>query len=143
MHLAALSTDMKPDDDPFREIERVFDQLAEFRPPTGDDVPVDVLEEDEAFVVVADLPGYETDDIEVELHDERRLHIAAERTTERDYEDEGVVRRERHSEQVSRTLTLPGDVVSDETTAEYENGVLTVRLGKQASENEGTDIPVN
>lgn len=134
---------MKPGDDPFQELERVFDQLAEFGASPGGEVSVDVFEEDEEFVVVADLPGYETEDIEIELYDDRRLRLTAERTTERDYEDDVVVRRERHSEQASRTLRLPGEVVPNETEAEYENGVLTVRLGKQATPDEGTDIPVN
>lgn len=134
---------MKPGDDPFQELERVFDQLAEFGASAGGEVAVDVFEEDEEFVVVADVPGYETDDIGVELYDDRRLHIAAEKTTTRDYDEEVVVRRERHSEQASRTVTLPEEVVPDETEAEYENGVLTVRLAKEATPDEGTDIPVN
>jgi len=39
---------------------------------------------------------------------------------------------------------VPVDVVDEGATeASYENGVLTVRLGKQAAGGEGTDIPVN
>lgn len=121
----------------------MFDNLAEFGTRAGGDVPVDVVDEGNAFVVVADLPGYETDDIEVELHDERRLDITAEREEEREYDDGTVVRRERRTEHRSRTVTLPEPVLAEETEAGYENGVLKVRLGKETSDSEGTDIPVN
>jgi len=104
-------------------------------------VPLDVRETDDAVVVVADLPGYEEDDIDVRLH-ERRLELRAERSTESETSNERYVRRERHHEAVSRTVHLPTDVVAGEASASYENGVLTVTLPTSAGEDEGHQIEV-
>jgi HSP20 family protein len=129
--------------DPFDDIEELFDQLTQFGADAGGDVPVDVKDEGDAFVVVADLPGYDTDDIDVQLDDEYTLSITATRTDSATSSDGDYVRQERHTEQVGRTVTLPGAVDADATEAAHENGVLTVRLGKATGEDEGTDIEVN
>ena len=129
--------------DPFDEMERLFDQLTEFGSAVGGDVPVDVIDEGDAFVVVADLPGYGTEDIDVQLQDDRRLTVAATRETDRAAEEGDYVRRERGRQRVDRSVTLPEPVDEAATEASYENGVLTVRLGKQAAGGEGTDIPVS
>lgn len=88
------------------------------------------------------MPGFATEDIDVHLDDERTLRVTAERDEDERFEDGTVVKRERHSERVSRTVSLPGIVDPDETEATYANGVLTVRLDKQTGDGEGTTIPV-
>jgi Molecular chaperone (small heat shock protein) len=128
--------------DPFEEMERLFDQLTEFGGAVGA-VAVDVVDEGDAFVVVADLPGYGTDNIDVQLQDERRLSVAATRETDRTADEGDYVRRERGGERVDRSIGLPEPVDEGTTEASYENGVLRVRLGKQAAGDDGTDIPVN
>ena len=130
-------------DDPFQDIERLFDQFTQFGAAGGSDTPVDVVDEGDAFVAVVDLPGFSADDIDVTLDDERTLVVGAERDTDEEFADGTYVRRERSHERRSRTVTLPGPVDPEATTASYEDGVLTVRLGKEAAEGEGTDIPVN
>jgi HSP20 family protein len=129
--------------DPFEEIERLFDQMSQLG--TGGEsrpVRVDVIDEGDAFAVVADLPGFETEDIEVQLRDDQRLAITAEREDRRDEERDDYVRRERRRRQVSRTVPLPEPVDETETDASYDNGVLTVRLGKRSG-GDGTSISVN
>jgi HSP20 family protein len=128
--------------DPFDEMERFFDQLTRSGAAVEGDVPVDVLDEDDAVVVVADLPGFDTDDIEVQLGDERQLTVSATRETVDEQREGDYVRRERSRERVSRTVTLPEAVDRADTEANYDNGVLTVRLGKQSGSG-GTDIPVS
>ncbi|MFT4923485.1 MAG: HSP20 family protein [Haloarculaceae archaeon] len=128
--------------DPFEEMERLFEQFSDFGGASSD-IEVDVLDDDDAYVVVADLPGYDTDDIDVQLSDDRHLQVSADRDEEEILEEGDVVRRERRHTHVSRTVPLPGAVEGTDTEASYENGVLTVRLGKQAATDEGTDIPVN
>lgn len=107
-------------------------------------VPIDLLERDDELVVVADLPGYDKDDIDVRLSG-TTLTIAAERSSESeiesDDEDGTYVRSERSRETVSRSLRLPDRVDESETEARYENGVLTVTLRKAgAGEGESIDI---
>jgi HSP20 family protein len=105
-------------------------------------VAVDVAETDEEFTVTADLPGYDRENIDLTL-ETRQLRIAAERErtaeeTGEDDEDGGrFVRRERSHEAVSRTVTLPDDVVAEEVSATYRNGVLTVHLPKATPDDDG------
>ncbi|WP_181687376.1 Hsp20/alpha crystallin family protein [Halorhabdus salina] len=141
---------------PFDEIERMFEQMSrqfESFDPTDvagslGGVPVNVRDEGDQFVVTADLPGYESDDIDVTLPDTSTLRISAETesdATSEDEEEESVfVRRERHQQSVSRSVSLPDRVASEETDASYQNGVLTVTLPKERPDDEGgRTIPVN
>jgi HSP20 family protein len=137
---------------PFDDIERMFDRLSdqfagidpvELGGSLGG-VAVDVRDEGDAIVVLADLPGYHTDEIEVTLRDERTLHLYAEREreTEEESEDGVYVRRERTQESTERSVSLPDPVEESETNAAYDNGVLTVTLPKQSADDESQSIPV-
>ncbi|WP_225332863.1 Hsp20/alpha crystallin family protein [Halomicrobium urmianum] len=125
---------------PFEEIERAFDTLGGGLGTDLTGIAVDVVDEGDEFVVRADLPGYDSDDIDVTLQN-RRLTIQAERETEAEAGDETFVTRERRRQSTSRTVQLP-DPVEPDATANYDRGVLSVRLEKQA-DADGTDIPVN
>jgi HSP20 family protein len=138
-------------DNPFEEIERVFErmseQFGEMQPgqlPTGTGtVLVDVEDRGDAFVVTADLPGFDRDEIEVNLREDT-LELSASRETTEETETSDFVRRERRRSDASRSIRLPEPVDAEGTTATHENGVLTVTLPKQTPEESGgTDIPVN
>lgn len=138
--------------DPFEEIEELFEQLnsgfaemsGEFESVGGGDpIHVDVADAGDEIVVVADVPGFEAENIDVSVTD-RQLRISAERSTETEQEDEEThyYRRERSQHAVSRTVSLPTDVDEHEASANYENGVLTVELPK-AGDDGGIDIEVS
>ncbi|MFB6079587.1 MAG: Hsp20/alpha crystallin family protein [Haloferacaceae archaeon] len=134
---------MSGSDDPFAELDRLFDRLTEGFDAGGpaDLVPVsvDVVEADDAVVVTADLPGYAPGDIDVTV-DGRTLSIRADRD-EHEEETEGrYVRRERRHRATSRSVSLPTDVVEAEATATYENGVLTVRLPTGAGDGHRIEV---
>ncbi|AEM55842.1 heat-shock protein [Haloarcula hispanica N601] len=133
------------DRDPFSEIERAFDMLGEQFGVDMGAIPVDVVDEGDAFVVHADLPGYESEDIDVQLVEDRKLTISATSSQERESTDGQYVQRERRQQSMSRSVPLPEAVDDDETTASYDDGVLTVRLAKvgHSEDDNGTDIPVN
>jgi HSP20 family protein len=141
---------------PFDELERVFDRMTQqFEELEGEvfetSVRVDVRDAGDAYVVTADVPGFEQEDIDVELAG-NRLTIAAARTAESGDETEEetaesraqgrYIRRERRRDSVSRTVRLPEDVDEENTTAEYDKGVLTVTLSKQ-NEESGRSIPID
>jgi HSP20 family protein len=137
--------------DPFKEIEELFEQLNEGFGEVGRDlgeefggrgIHVDVAESDDEIVVVADVPGYAPEDIDVSVTD-RKLRISAESSEESESdEDTTYYRRERTHQSVSRTVSLPADVNEQEADASYENGVLTVMLPKAGGEG-GVDIQVS
>lgn len=127
--------------DPFAEIEQLFDQFSQFSEPLGGRVPVDVLDTGDDLHVHVDLPGRDPESISVQLTDNRKLEIEAqpaETTTDGRY-----VTREREREPVSRAVSLPAAVDESETEANYDRGVLTIRLPKLSGDSDSTDIPVN
>lgn len=127
--------------DAFDEIERMFGLLSDQFGTGSRNVATDVIDEGDAFVVSADLPGYVADDIDVSMLDPRTLHVIAE--TERERTGDRYVKRERRRETVDRRIALPDPVDVADASASYDNGVLRVRLEKRTTDDEdGTDIPV-
>lgn len=92
---------------------------------------MDLVEEDEHFVLRADLPGMGEDDVNVEV-DGGVLSISGERKHERSSTNGGYYRLERATGAFRRTLTLPADVDADAITATFEKGVLELRIPKPA-----------
>lgn len=129
-------------------LERMNRQLGQFEGDlemrTGvSSASVDVADHDEEFVVTVDLPGYETDDIDLTLtNDTVRIEAEREESTEEDDEDEQYIRRERRRQTVSRSVTLPDPVDETDVSASYNNGVLTVTLPKQHVDGDGHEIDI-
>jgi HSP20 family protein len=90
---------------------------------------MDLVEQDEQYVLRADLPGVSEDQVSVEL-DENVLTISGERHAEHDEQHEGYRRIERASGSFSRSLTLPDGVDPAGVRARFERGVLEVTVQK-------------
>jgi len=91
---------------------------------------VDVHEEQDRFVVRADLPGVEQKDIEITAED-GVLTIRGERRSERRENGHGYERIERTSGSFLRRFTLPETAQADAIKAKHVNGVLEVSIPKQ------------
>ena len=131
--------------DPFEGIEDLLEIVTGGMGPSedGNTLPVDVASTGEEFVVVADLPGYDREDVRVTLVDGTTLSIAAERETEAVSEADRYVTRERQRRSVSRQVGLPVPVEEDGTSASLDGGVLTVTLPKLGDvSGNNTEIPV-
>ncbi|WP_247003115.1 Hsp20/alpha crystallin family protein [Halosolutus gelatinilyticus] len=134
---------------PFEEIEdvleRVSRQVEEGMGAGGlqvpGSVPVDVADTGEEYVVTADLPGYDTDDIDLTLSD-GTLRLEATRTDEEEYAEGRYLRRERTRASASRRIRLPEPVDEDAISAGYEDGVLTVHLPKVGGGEESKSIDI-
>jgi len=90
---------------------------------------MDLVEEGDHYVLRADLPGLNEDDVKVELED-NVLTISGERRSEHEDKKEGYYRIERASGSFSRSLTLPEGVDSDSVHANFDKGVLEVSIPK-------------
>ena len=90
---------------------------------------MDLVETDEHFVLRADLPGVDENDVKVELED-NVLTISGERRHEQEVRNGGYYRIERPSGAFGRTLTLPEGVDADAVQASFDKGVLEVRIPK-------------
>jgi HSP20 family protein len=90
---------------------------------------VDVMEEENDFVIRASLPGFAKSDVDVHVEN-GVLSIKATREETTESTGEKYFRRERRLGSVSRRLALPDMVAGDEARASLENGELTVRIPK-------------
>ena len=90
---------------------------------------MDLVETPEHFVLRADLPGMTQDDVKIEF-DDGTLTVSGERKAEHESKNEGYYRVERAFGSFSRSLTLPQGVDAEAVTANFENGVLEVRIPK-------------
>jgi len=89
---------------------------------------VDIVENDKAYELMAEIPGMSKEDIHLSLED-NLLTINGNKETRF---DDGIVRHrnERSSGKFERSFRLPKEVKSNEIKAKYENGILTVTLPK-------------
>ena len=101
---------------------------------------VDLREEDGAYLIEADLPGFEEKDIDVTLESDE-LTIRASRESQQNEERNGFKLRERYHGSFQRSFRLGEKVSRDDIEASYRNGVLTVVL-KKAPEAAPKQIPV-
>ena len=90
---------------------------------------VDLYEQDDHFVIKAELPGVDKKDISIDLKD-RVLTLSGERSYENEAKEENYYRRERSFGKFQRAFTLPADVDSDKIKAEFRDGLLRIEVPK-------------
>ncbi len=124
--------------DPFREmmdVRRMMDRLAEtdFFTQEGQQLtfgmPLDVSESPDAYQIDAAMPGVNPDEIEITV-DNNTLTIRGEVKEEHEEEDKTYHVRERRYGTFTRSIVLPQNVKADDIEANYDNGVLHLRLPK-------------
>jgi HSP20 family protein len=127
---------------PFREMmnlrdefDRVFEESLNVLP--GDrwgrgsnwGLALDVVENEDSFVVQASVPGIDPDDLEITLTD-NVLTIKGERKEEKEINEERYHLQERRLGSFCRSFMLPVKVQEEGIEATCENGVLTVEVPK-------------
>ncbi|MCC6353739.1 MAG: Hsp20/alpha crystallin family protein [Verrucomicrobiae bacterium] len=130
--------------DPFRELENFSNQLATAmnRPPTArsgqrdewllsaDWAPsVDILEDDKAYTIKADLPEVKKEDVKVTVEN-GVLVITGERRAEKEEKGRRYRRIERSHGSFVRSFTVPEDADSGKVNASFKDGLLIVTLPK-------------
>ncbi len=91
----------------------------------------DVIEKDNAYQLEAELPGFNKEDIKIDLKDDT-LTISASHNEDKDEKDKDgrYIRRERRSTSYQRSFHVEG-LKPEDIIAQYRNGVLTVNLPKK------------
>lgn len=90
---------------------------------------VDLIDRDGEFVLRAEIPGVERDNLDVSIAD-NRVTIKGERETTSKEEKGEYFRSEISRGTFARTLTLPSDVDPDKASASFKDGVLELTLPK-------------
>ncbi len=92
---------------------------------------INVFNDGDDFVVVAEVPGVKKEDLDVQVRGDT-LRIRGKKTIAYD-ENASIHRRERAAGEFDRTLTLPDDIEAAKVSADYRDGVLTLRLPRAES----------
>jgi len=101
---------------------------------------IDFTDENGAFVLSAELPGVEPKHVDIEVEG-NVLRIKGEKKVHREHEDERVQIAERRYGAFERAFTLPSSADVEDITAEFNQGVLRIRIAKRA-EARGKKIEV-
>jgi HSP20 family protein len=128
------------------EIDRAFGGLGFDRSLGGGGntwaPPIEVAERDGNYVVRAELPGIQPDDVKVEVTDDA-LIVQGERKSEHDENKGGVHRTEHHYGQFYRSVQLPEGVNAEQVQANFDNGVLEVKIPVPQHQSHRRQIPVH
>lgn len=132
--------------DPFLDMDDMFNRMM-MRPilrggmEIGPQIKMDVKEADGQYLVNAEIPGVNKDDIHVTI-DGNRVSISAEVKQEKEAkEGERVVRCERSYGMASRSFSLADEVDEGKVQAKYNNGVLELTLPKKSGSSR-KEIPI-
>ena len=93
-------------------------------------VRIDVTENERAYLIHADMPGVNKEDIDVQI-DGAQVSISAKSETRKKEEGEKVLRTERYAGTMSRSFTLASEIDENAAQAKFENGVLELNLPKK------------
>ncbi|MGM0510601.1 MAG: Hsp20/alpha crystallin family protein, partial [Thermoplasmatota archaeon] len=148
--------------EPFKELDTMFDDLdktfgrffggplrrrrktlmPEFSMPDFRMPALDVQDKGDHYLVEAEMPGIDKEDIDVELRDDK-LTIKGETKKETKEEKEDYVRRERGYKSFYREIPVTEEMIADEANASFKNGVLSINLPKkEKEEKEGRKLEV-
>jgi len=140
--------------DPFREFVTLQDRmnrlLRDQRGPEGHDEsltatafapPVDVYEDEHGITLKIEVPGIDENDIDVRIEN-NTLTVHGERKFENEEKEENYRRVERQYGSFTRTFTVPNTVDQESVQADYDKGVLKIKLAKKA-EAKPKQIKVN
>lgn len=102
---------------------------------------VDIKEEQNEFVVYADIPGVDPKDIEIDMQGDT-LTVKGERKVEHEEKNKNFYRLERQNGKFYRQFTLPESVDSSKIVAKAKQGVLAIHLPKAIEHNHQRKIKV-
>lgn len=98
---------------------------------------VDIEEDDKSYTLEMDLPGRTEKDVNIEL-DQNNLTITSSKAEEKEEKKEEkkagkYILKERRTSSFERRFVLPKDVDTENVSANFKNGVLTILMQKKAS----------
>lgn len=93
-------------------------------------VRTDLRETENEYILEADLPGCNKNEIEIRYDEEGVLTISAKQDEETEEKGHNYIHRERRRGSFQRTIPVPNNVDADQIRASFSNGVLEVILPK-------------
>ena len=127
-------------------MDQFFDNW-DFATPTNFSEPsftptMDIKEEDDHYLLEAELPGIKKDDIKIDLKNDH-LILSGEKRTFNEEKKDSYHHQERTYGSFYRSVAVPNDIDKEKISAKLDDGVLRLTLGKRdsaTSENRKIDI---
>ncbi|MGI6335988.1 MAG: Hsp20/alpha crystallin family protein [Eubacteriales bacterium] len=94
------------------------------------DFRTDITEEDDKYVLESELPGFQREDISIDVDGNRLVISAQTKSEESDESKKNYVHRERRCANYTRSFSI-SNIDTDNITAAYNDGVLTLNLPKR------------
>ncbi len=94
-----------------------------------DNFNTDVIDKGDSYVLQAELPGFDKEEIKVDL-DKDTLTISATHKEEKKENRHNYIRQERRYNSYCRSFHIPG-IKKENISAQYNNGVLEISLPKE------------
>jgi HSP20 family protein len=102
---------------------------------------IDVVDEGKQYVVKTELPGFNKDDVNIEV-DKDTLVFKAEKKSEEEEKSENYLHRERYYTSAERLVNFPEEVDPSKVEGTMENGVLQLKLPKKEQKPEEKKVKV-
>ena len=117
----------------FDDMDRVFRGIFDNDIRLNDsNLRTDIREEEDAYVLEAELPGLTEKDIEVKVENDL-LQISSRKEEKKEEQGTGYLVRERRSSSYHRSFVLPKDADREKIEAGFNNGLLTLSIPKTAA----------
>lgn len=124
--------DLMPFERKTRNLSNYFDALEKtfFNdfPSSFSEIRTDILDKGDHYLLKAELPGFQKEDIQIDLNGDT-LTVSAEHNEESEENKDAYIRRERRYGSFARSFDVSGIDV-DKIQASYNNGVLELELPK-------------
>lgn len=121
--------------DPFdRTVRQMIGQLSNLENNTLSVPYADQYIDDEDLVITMDIPGVEKENIEATVYNEKRKQVLLISALDSQTQIERKFRQQ---------IPLKKRVNPEDSSAEYNNGILTIRLPLEDSTDKGTDIQIS
>jgi HSP20 family protein len=116
----------------FPEVDDFFRSFGNLYSRVGREVPLEIYEEGDDLVVSLDAPGVDPKDVEIRVFSDR-VAIRAKSESEESVEDSAsrTYHCSKRRSSFNYSVTLPVEVDADRAEARFENGVISLKLGKK------------
>ena len=115
----------------FNLLEDMFEVDPFFSRETSKVMQTDIEEKHDKYLITIDLPGYEKENIRIDIED-GYLNIHAKVDSRNDEEEKGkFVRKERYFGECSRSFYVGDDITETDIKASFKNGILKLEIPKK------------
>lgn len=105
---------------------------------------VDMVETDSHFILDAELPGFNRDEIDIEILDSAlKIKASHDEISEEMNDNKQYYRKERSFGKFERVVPLPFRINPKQTTATYDKGILRITIPKSDQDRENRTIRID